>query len=105
MPETHAWTAIFGLSLPRGSSNWSVPVLRLDRGSNRRKLTSNNVWNGGQGVEHFKDIQYNERSKYGEILMQQEYEMSCFNLEEANIEIYQQLYDLYGKVGHLFHED
>ncbi len=48
-----------------------------------------------QGVKHFKDIQYNRQSKYGEILQQQEYEMSCFNLEEASIQVYQQLYDLY----------
>ena len=26
--------------------------------------------------------------------------MSCFNLEEANIDIYQQLYDLYEKASH-----
>lgn len=63
------------------------------------KRTMNSAGHCWQGVEHFKDIQYNERSKYGEILLQQEYEMSCFNLEEANIDIYQQLYALYEKVG------
>ena len=52
-----------------------------------------------QGVKHFKDIQYNRQSKYGEILQQQEYEMSCFNLEEASIQIYHQLYDLYEQAG------
>lgn len=54
-----------------------------------------------QGVKHFKDIQYNRQAKYGEILQQQEYEMSCFNLEEADIKIYQQLYDLYEQVSPL----
>ena len=57
------------------------------------------AWCCLQGVEHFKDIQYNEQSRYGEILLQQEYEMSCFNLEQADIDVYQQLYALYEKVG------
>ena len=57
------------------------------------------TWYSLQGVEHFKDIQYNEQSRYGEILLQQEYEMSCFNLEQADIDVYQQLYALYEKVG------
>ena len=52
-----------------------------------------------QGVDHFKDIQYNRGAKYGEMLMQQEYEMSCFNLDQADVGIHQQLYDLYERVS------
>ena len=54
-----------------------------------------------QGVDHFKDIQYNRGARYGEMLMQQEYEMSCFNLDQADIGIHQQLYDLYERVSSL----
>lgn len=49
-------------------------------------------------MTHFKEIQFNGSSKYGDILLQQEYEMSCFNLEHANTSAYSQLYDLYEKV-------
>lgn len=64
------------------------------------KCVTDNKLSHCQGVKHFKDIQYNRQSKYGEILQQQEYEMSCFNLEEASIRIYQQLYDLYEQAGY-----
>ena len=65
-------------------------------------LQSNNNYNDKtctwQGVTHFKDIQYNSMAKYGDILLQQEYEMSCFNLEHASRDTYNQLYNLYEKV-------
>lgn len=55
-----------------------------------------------QGVNHFKDIQFNSQAKYGDIYMQAEYEMSCFNLDQADISVHRQLYDLYEKVSFLF---
>lgn len=51
-----------------------------------------------QGVDHFKDIQYNSQSRYGDIFLQQEFEMSCFNLDHADIESHRQMYALYEKV-------
>ncbi|KAL3155346.1 hypothetical protein ABBQ38_010907 [Trebouxia sp. C0009 RCD-2024] len=48
-----------------------------------------------QGVKHFKDIQYTPSMTYGELFMQNEYEMSCYNLDEANIEGQRQRFDLY----------
>ena len=39
-----------------------------------------------QGVNHFKDIRYNDDVTYGELFLQNEYEMSCYNINEASIE-------------------
>ncbi|KAF8057144.1 EDD1 [Scenedesmus sp. PABB004] len=38
-----------------------------------------------QGVKHFKDIRYAEGVTYGELFLQNEYEMSVFNLDEADV--------------------
>jgi glycyl-tRNA synthetase len=38
-----------------------------------------------QGVAHFKDIKYSDRVTYGELFLQNEYEMSCYNLDEADV--------------------
>ncbi|WIA13728.1 hypothetical protein OEZ85_007280 [Tetradesmus obliquus] len=38
-----------------------------------------------QGVKHFKDIRYCEGVTYGELFLQNEYEMSCYNLDEADV--------------------
>ena len=38
-----------------------------------------------QGVDHFKDIRYNDTMTYGEMLLQNEYEMSVFNMEAADV--------------------
>ena len=35
---------------------------------------------------------------YGELFMQNEYEMSCYNLDEANVEGQRQRFDLYQQV-------
>lgn len=51
-----------------------------------------------QGVQHFKDIQYTPSMTYGELFMQNEYEMSCYNLDEANVEGQRQRFDLYQQV-------
>ncbi len=39
-----------------------------------------------QGVEHFRDIRYTDTISYGEMLLQSEYEMSCFNLDSADVD-------------------
>ncbi len=51
-----------------------------------------------QGVQHFKDIQYTPSMTYGELFMQNEYEMSCYNLDEANVEGQRQRFELYQQV-------
>ena len=39
-----------------------------------------------QGVRHFKDIRYADNGvTYGELFLQNEYEMSCYNLDEADV--------------------
>ncbi|KIZ07293.1 glycyl-tRNA synthetase alpha chain [Monoraphidium neglectum] len=38
-----------------------------------------------QGAKHFKDIKYNDAVTYGELFLQNEYEMSCYNLDEADV--------------------
>ena len=51
-----------------------------------------------QGVQHFKDIQYTPSMTYGELFMQNEYEMSCYNLDEANVEGQRQRFHLFQQV-------
>ena len=51
-----------------------------------------------QGVQHFKDIRYTPSMTYGELFMQNEYEMSCYNLDEANVEGQRQRFELYQQV-------
>jgi glycyl-tRNA synthetase len=51
-----------------------------------------------QCVKHFKDIQYTPNLTYGEMLLQTEYEMSCYNLDAADVATQQQLFDLHQKV-------
>lgn len=51
-----------------------------------------------QGVQHFKDIQYTPSMTYGELFMQNEYEMSRYNLDEANVDGQRQRFDLYQQV-------
>lgn len=48
-----------------------------------------------QGVTHFKDIIYAPGITYGEVLGQNEYEMSVYNLDEANVEHISQLFNIY----------
>jgi Glycyl-tRNA synthetase, alpha subunit len=47
-----------------------------------------------QGVDHFKDIAYNDRMTYGEMRMQEEYEMSVFNLDEASVETHRERFNM-----------
>uniref|UniRef100_A0A1D1ZWJ6 glycine--tRNA ligase n=1 Tax=Auxenochlorella protothecoides TaxID=3075 RepID=A0A1D1ZWJ6_AUXPR len=48
-----------------------------------------------QGVKHFKDIQYSQHLTYGEMFLQNEWEMSKYNLEEASISDHQTRFRLY----------
>ena len=48
-----------------------------------------------QGVGHFKDIRYGEGVTYGELFMQNEYEMSVYNLDEADVAEQRARFDLY----------
>ena len=48
-----------------------------------------------QGVDHFKKIIYAPGITYDEVLGQNEYEMSVYNLDTANVERVAQLFDLY----------
>ncbi|CAI5491295.1 unnamed protein product [Closterium sp. Naga37s-1] len=48
-----------------------------------------------QGVDHFKRIAYAPGVTYGELFLENEREMSCFNMEEADTERVKQRFDLY----------
>lgn len=48
-----------------------------------------------QNVQHFKDIQWNDTVKYGEIFMQNEVEMSKYNFEVSNADALYKMFDLY----------
>ncbi|XP_057817373.2 glycine--tRNA ligase, chloroplastic/mitochondrial 2 isoform X1 [Cryptomeria japonica] len=48
-----------------------------------------------QGVDHFKNIQYAPGITYGELFLENEKEMSAYNLEFANVEQVQQHFELF----------
>ncbi|GBG74740.1 hypothetical protein CBR_g19146 [Chara braunii] len=48
-----------------------------------------------QGVDHFKKIQYATGITYGEIFLNNEKEMSTYNLDVASVERVQKLFDIY----------
>jgi glycyl-tRNA synthetase len=48
-----------------------------------------------QGKNHFKDIEYASGISYGEIFLQNEIEMSRYNLDEADVERNRSLFELY----------
>jgi len=50
-----------------------------------------------QGVKHFKDIRYNDTMTYGEMFLQNEYEMSVFNMEQADVPAHQLRFELADK--------
>ena len=57
-----------------------------------------------QGVSHFKDIRYTGGITYGEMFMQNEYEMGRYNLEEADVAVQRKRFALYESVrAHLPH--
>lgn len=49
-----------------------------------------------QGVTHFKDIAYAPGISYGEVFGQNEYEMSRYYLDDADIDTHRELFDRYG---------
>lgn len=48
-----------------------------------------------QSVSHFKDIAYSPSVTYGELFLENEREMSAFNLEHADTERVRRRFDLY----------
>lgn len=50
-------------------------------------------------MKHFKDIRYTPTLTYGEMLLQNEYEMSCYNLDSAHVPSQQQLFQLHQQVS------
>ncbi|KAF5842959.1 glycyl-tRNA synthetase alpha subunit-domain-containing protein [Dunaliella salina] len=48
-----------------------------------------------QGVSNFKDIKYNEAVSYGELFLQNEYEMSVYNLDKADVAGQRQRFELF----------
>jgi glycyl-tRNA synthetase len=62
-----------------GGQPLSVPAVEITYGLERIVMSL-------QGVNHFKDIQYNPSMTYGEMFLQNEYEMSVYNLDEADVE-------------------
>ena len=48
-----------------------------------------------QGVTHFRDIRFTAGLTYGEMLLQNEYEMSCYNLDHAHVDSQRQLFTLF----------
>lgn len=48
-----------------------------------------------QGARHFKKIAYTDSLSYGELYGQNEYEMSCYYLNEADVETMNRLFELY----------
>ena len=51
-----------------------------------------------QGVSHFKDIRYTDSIAYGEMFMQNEFEMGRYNLDVADVETQRKRFDLYNAV-------
>ena len=48
-----------------------------------------------QRVSHVQDIQYSQNLTYGEIHMQNEYEISCYNLDRADVESQRRKFAMY----------
>jgi glycyl-tRNA synthetase len=49
-------------------------------------------------VGHFRDIRYSGALSYGEMLLQSEFEMSCYNLDAADVGAQRQLFQLHQQV-------
>lgn len=49
-------------------------------------------------MKHFKDIQYTSSLTYGELLLQNEYEMSSYNMDQADVATQQQMFKLHEEV-------
>ncbi len=49
-------------------------------------------------MAHFKDIRYTDNITYGEMFMQNEYEMGRYNLDEADVATQRMRFELYKQV-------
>lgn len=49
-------------------------------------------------MSHFKDIRYTDSIAYGEMFMQNEFEMGRYNLDVADVETQRKRFDLYNAV-------
>jgi glycyl-tRNA synthetase len=62
-----------------GSQALAVPAVEITYGLERILMAR-------QGVHHFKDIEYGTGVTYGELFLQNEFEMSRYYLEEASLD-------------------
>lgn len=74
-----------------GSQSLEVPAVEITYGLERILMAL-------QGVTHFKDIRYSDAVSYGELFLQNEAEMSEFNLEEADTSVLREHFALYEQV-------
>ncbi len=74
-----------------GGKPLSAPAVEITYGLERILMNL-------QGVHHFKDIVYAPGITYGELFMQNEYEMSVYNLDEADVEDQRARFVLFEKV-------
>lgn len=74
-----------------GSQALEVPAVEITYGLERILMSL-------QGVDHFKDIRFAEGVTYGELFLQNEYEMSVFNLEAATTDSLRQHFALFEQV-------
>lgn len=74
-----------------GSQALEVPAVEITYGLERILMAL-------QGVDHFKDIRFADGVTYGELFMQNEYEMSVYNLEAATTGGLRQHFALFEKV-------
>ena len=73
-----------------GGKTLPVPAVEITYGLERIIMAL-------QGVDHFKDIIYAPGVTYGEMFLQNEYEMSVYNLDVAEVEGQRSRFDLYEK--------
>eukprot|EP00892_Ulva_mutabilis_P006376 jgi/Ulvmu1/410/UM001_0417.1 len=73
-----------------GSQVLQVPAVEITYGLERILMAL-------QGVDHFKDIRFAEGVTYGELFMQNEYEMSVFNLDAASTDSLREHFALFEK--------
>ncbi|GFH25586.1 uncharacterized protein HaLaN_23572, partial [Haematococcus lacustris] len=73
-PVLGAW----GLGWEAGGATLEHPAVEITYGMERIMMSL-------QGVTNFKDIRYNETLTYGELFLQNEYEMSVYNMDEADV--------------------
>lgn len=71
-----------------GGQQLPVPAVEITYGLERILMAL-------QGVNHFKDIMYNQHITYGELFLQNEFEMSKYNMEEAIVEDHWKRFELY----------